>query len=319
MYAVPQKADYEIRFPRVVGYRQAIRNRVVVDWQAVATCRLDPMNIPPQVEIKARLPNNQGRHSLTGPGKLERVDLNPYRAGRRFQALVFEMARDLTRDYATQATCEAPAHVLFPQLARIVERYLRERVITLPPADSLDAFLSPYYGWIIERLVEGIKPDTSQGEAPELPLYEQNRGPGSTAEVDFWTSREVRAVVRSHVNYVVADTRQWEQSAAYLIDTHSAVEAFVKNANLGFAIPYLHNGRPHDYLPDFIIHLNDGGERYLILEIKGHDELKEIKEQSAKRWVEAVNAQGDFGHWQYALVERVSDVGKTITKAAGRG
>lgn len=62
--------------------------------------------------------------------------------------------------------------------------------------------------------------------------------------------------------------------------------------------------------------MNDGGERYLILEIKGHDELKEIKEQAAKRWVEAVNAQRDFGHWQYALVERVSDVGKTITKAA---
>jgi adenine-specific DNA-methyltransferase len=38
--------------------------------------------------------------------------------------------------------------------------------------------------------------------------------------------------------------------------------------------------------------------------------------QAAKRWMEAVNAQGDFGHWQYALVERVSDVGKTLTKAA---
>ncbi|MGH8470961.1 MAG: BPTD_3080 family restriction endonuclease, partial [Gammaproteobacteria bacterium] len=225
VYAVPQKACYEIRFPRLAGYRQAIRNRVVVDWKTVATLRLDPMNIPPEVEMIAGVPNNQGRHSLTGPGKLVRIDLNPYRAGRRLQALVFEMARDLTRDYVSLSTCEAPAHVLFPQLARIVERYLRERVSALPPADILDAFLSPYYGWIIERLVEAIKPDTSQGEAPELPSYEQNRGPGTTAEVDFWTSREVREVVHSHVNYVVADTRQWEQSAAYLIDTHPAVEA----------------------------------------------------------------------------------------------
>ena len=85
----------------------------------------------------------------------------------------------------------------------------------------------------------------------ELPRYEARRGPGSNAEVDFWTSRDVREVERSHVNYVVADTAKWEQSATYVIDTHSAVEAFVKNAGLGFAIPYLHNGQLHDYMPDF--------------------------------------------------------------------
>jgi len=93
---------------------------------------------------------------------------------------------------------------------------------------------------VIERLVEAIKPDAAQGEAPEIPHYETSRGPGSTAEVDFWTSREVREVVHSHVNYVVADTKQREQSAAYFIDTSELVDAFVKNAGLGFAIPYLY-------------------------------------------------------------------------------
>ncbi len=87
-----------------------------------------------------------------------------------------------------------------------------------------------YYGCVIEGLVGSIKPDTSEGEAPELPRYKARRGPGSTAEVDFWTSRDVREVVRSHLNYVVADTAKWEQSAAYVVDTHPLVEAFVKNA-----------------------------------------------------------------------------------------
>ncbi len=27
----------------------------------------------------------------------------------------------------------------------------------------------------------------------------------------------------------------------------------MKNAGLGFAIPYLHNGQSHDYMPDFIV------------------------------------------------------------------
>ena len=70
--------------------------------------------------------------------------------------------------------------------------------------------------------LEAIRPDTSQGEAPEVPRYEASRGPGSTADVDFWTSRDVREVNRFHLNYVVADTKQWEQSAAFYIDKHDA-------------------------------------------------------------------------------------------------
>lgn len=312
VHAIPAKARYTITFPRLEGYRQAIRNRITVNWSAIATCRLDPSHIPPEVEMKAGVPNNRGRYSLTGPGRLESVDLNPYRAGRRFQELVFELARDLTRDYLQQPSCEAPAHVLFPQMVKIVERYLREKVVPMPPAHILDVFLSPYYGWVIERLVEAIQPDTAQGEAPEVPHYETNRGPGSTAEVDFWTSRDAREVVHSHVNYVVADTRRWEQSAAYTLDTHKDVEAFVKNAGLGFAIPYFHNGQPHDYVPDFLIRLQSEASVYLLLETKGYDPLEEVKAQAARRWVDAVNVDGRYGRWYYAVARAPEEVRKRI-------
>lgn len=316
--AVPGKAQYEIRYPRVEGYQQAIRNRIMVDWNAVAQLRLDPMNIPPEVEMKAGLPNNQGRYSLTGPGRIENVDLNPYRSGRRFQELVFELARDLARDYVSQPGCTVPSHILFPQVAKIVEKYLKEKVVPVAPANILDVFLSPYYGWVIERLVEAIKPDASLGEAPEIPRYETSRGPGSTAEVDFWTSREVREVIHSHVNYVVADTKKWEQAAAYVIDNHEKVDAFVKNAGLGFAIPYLHNGQPHDYMPDFIIRLKGKPPIHLILETKGFDELVDIKTQAAKRWVDAVNAEGSYGIWEYAIARKPEEVGKRIEVSAKR-
>lgn len=313
VHAIAEKAQYEIQFPRVSGYRQAIRNRITIAWDSVAPLILDPLNIPPEVQMKALIPNNHGRPSLMGPGKLVSIDLNPYRAGRRIQELVFELAGDLTRAYAAQPGCIAPAHVLFPQLARVADDYLREKVRAVPPMQLVDAFLSPYYGWMIEQLSDAIRPDVSQGEAPEVPVYEANRGPGSTAEVSLWTSREVREVVHSHLNYVVADTKVWEQAAAYVIDTHPQVAAFVKNAGLGFAIPYLHNGQAHDYIPDFIVRLRTG--QHLILETKGYDELADLKAEAAHRWVNAVNADGRYGTWSYAMARKVEDVQAKLTMA----
>jgi len=308
VHSIPSKAVFEIRYPRVEGYTQAIRNRVTVDWSAVAPLTLQPERIPPEVEMKAVSMNNRGRASLSGPGRLDLASLAEFRSKRRIQELVFDLAETLTKGYLSQGQCEVPAHVLFPQLAGIVRRYVDEKVRVQPPANEKDLFLAPYYGWLVEHLLEGIRPDSSQGEPSEVPRYETLRGPGTTSEVDFWTSRDVREVVHSHLNYVVADTKQWEQSAAYRIDTHRAVAAFVKNAGLGFAIPYLHNGQMHDYVPDFILRLQTEMPTHLILETKGYDELEEIKRAAALRWVAAVNADGRFGAWNYAVAKKPAEV-----------
>ena len=314
--AVPEKAHLEIRFPRVEGYTQAIRHRVTVDWENIASLRFDPMDIPPEVEVKAALPSNAGRPSLVGPGRLERIDLNPYRQGQRLQRLVFEMARDLTRDYLRQPDCDAPAHILFTQLASIVDRYVDEKVQPVDPARRVDAFLSPWYGWMVERLVAAVRLDSRAGGNVELPRAETGRRPGSTIDVDFETRREPYPVVKSHINAVVPDTAKWEQTAAYRLDTHDFVHSFVKNAGLSFTIPYLHNGEHHDYLPDFLVRLACDGERYLILETKGYDPLEEVKTQAAQRWVHAVNAGGGFGTWDYTVVSEMSEVGNAVTRAA---
>ena len=92
----------------------------------------------------------------------------------------------------------------------------------------------------------------------------------------------------------------WEQSAAYFIDTHSAVDAFVKNSGLGFAIPYLDNGEPHDYVPDFLIRLRGEGP---LRELPGRGVVAplrcvRVKPIASLRTVEIVG--GDFDQGQLA-------------------
>jgi len=93
------------------------------------------------------------------------------------------------------------------------------------------------------------------------------------------------------------------------------VVAFVKNQGLGFGIPYLHNGQPHDYLPDFIVRLDNGVT--LILETKGYDELEEVKAAAARRWVDAVNAEGSFGEWRYAVLHDMGAIPDVLDAASG--
>ena len=153
---------------------------------------------------------------------------------------------------------------------------------------------------MVETLRAAIHGDTDDGEVAELAVIERSRGAGSTSDVDFWTSRPVVEVAKSHVNYLVADTDKWEQSAAYHIDNHVSVDAFVKNAGLGLGVPYLHNGEQHEYLPDFVIRLT-AAQRYLLLETKGYDPLKDVKRSAAERWCQAVNQTSAYGQWRYAM------------------
>jgi type III restriction enzyme len=302
--ALPEKVRCEITFPRVEGYQQAIRNRVSVDWGKIAPVPVDPMKIPDEVRMKSTL-LNKGRPSYSEPGASSVLNLNAWRETSRVQQHEFEMAAALTRHYASQDKCEAPAHVLFPQLLDVVKRFVREKVQVDAPEKRVDVFLAPYWGFAIERLTEELHPDTSQGEAPEVPRYEQGRGLGSTAEVNFWTSKKVKEIEKSHLNYVVQDSK-WEQSAAYHLDTHPRVAAFVKNQGLGFAIPYLRNGQQHNYIPDFVVKLDNGV--HMILETKGHDDLADVKTQAAERWVRAVNADGSHGEWRYAISRNMNEI-----------
>lgn len=317
VYALsPQRDPLEIRFPRVEGYAYRIRGRVRVAWERVPTLVLDPTNIPDEVKMKGLSTEEGGRLSLMGPGKTDEVTLQAWRGTKRIQELEFDLARALTRRYAKSPACEVPPHALFPQMVGIVRQFLKEKVDPKGRTNRKDVFLDPYFSWAVGVLAEAVVPDDPA--SPELPRYEAHRGEGSTRDIDFWTSKPVRESERSHLTWVVMDTDRWEQTAAFYLDTDRHVVAFVKNFNLGFALPYIYNGEAREYIPDFLARLKKDGREVgtLILETKGYDPLADLKEAGARRWVAAVNAEGSHGRWAYRMVKSPTDTPEAVHSAA---
>lgn len=313
--ALPERAAFMLRFPRVDGYTQVVRNRVEVDWDRVPRISLHPEQIPPVVTTAAAMANNAGRIAAIALGGDRELSLQDFIRAKRMQEYVFEAAAALTKDYIATGAASAPAHVLFPQLQRIIQRYVDTKVDDAG-VDRRILFAAPYYGWFLERLVQAMRTDVGEG-AREAPRYERTRPEGSTADVSWWTSKEVRETVKSHVNYVVCDSKL-EAQAAQKLDGSRYVRAWVKNAGLGLGVKYVHNGQPHDYIPDFIVRLEDDrAERYLLLETKGYDELVEVKKSAAERWCAAVTADGKYGSWQYRLAYKATDVAEILIELAG--
>jgi type III restriction enzyme len=309
--ALPERADLEIRFPRVEGFEFAPQMVVDIDWDRLPMLQIDPTQIPAEVQMKAGLPTNEGRPTLYGPGKLDTATLASYRKAHRLQTRVAELAREMVKAYSNQNERHDPAPhaaVLYPQFVQLISRFVETKVSAPFPASKADVFLAPYYGWMFERILAGLHRAEGVHERARL---EQHRGPGTTADVEYATRKEPYAVLKSHVNYVVPDS-QWERVAAYALDAHPSVHSFAKNSGLGFAIPYLHSGTGHDYMPDFIVRLTGAPDRFVIFETKGYDDRLEEKRTAAERWVDAVNRDGRFGRWSYQMLRDRARIAEEI-------
>lgn len=171
---------------------------------------------------------------------------------------------------------------------------------------------------IVERLVDAIEPDETQGEPPLLPVLNRYKPIGSTAQVDFKTVRPCVGTVKSHINLVVADTGSWEQAAVFRLEQAPEVVAYERNDHLEFSIPYEFEGVTQAYFPDFLVRLTNGVTA--ILEIKGYEtEQDRAKHQAAGRWVAAVNHWGKLGRWAFLVCRDPQVLQYRLTELLQRG
>lgn len=222
------------------------------------------------------------------------------------------MATTLVKQWQRDKGDSIPTHRLFPQLLNYAQQFLVTKLVLMGNRAPQDVALNPYFSKAVGCIIDNLQAVDESGQAQERPIIAPgSAGIRSTRYVEFATGRDLWPANRCHLNALVADTKKWEQSAAYCLDTHVQVRAWVKNDHLGFMVPYRKDGTKRSYLPDFIVELVSGEK--LVVEIKGQvidDAL--IKEAAAKRWCEAVNRDGRFGRWTCHLMKHPADLMKLL-------
>ncbi len=297
--AIPGREAYEIRFPVVEGYAFALRkNEIKADIKAMDRLRLEPEHTPTAVFVKAAAGYQIGDITTLGPGEFTEHDREQYYQQTHIQTIKFEIAGQivykLVGDKWNAPDPESkPAlrlksrHRLFPQVFKLVDRYIETKV-DFRDCNPCELGLQKYVELIVSRLMTAILPDETQGEIPLLPILNRYKPVGTSAAVDFFTTRSCHGTQRSQVNLVVLDTQSWERSTCFYLESSDAVKSYVRNDHLGLSIPYQHREVTHSYEPDFIVRLKNGVN--VLLETKGYKRQHEsLKSEAAKRWVAAVN------------------------------
>lgn len=320
--ALPDRGQFEIKFPIVEGYAVALkRNLIKCDVSKTEKTKLDPWTTPTAAFLRPQVGYQVGNPSAQSGFGFELVDRDTYYQSTHPQSIEFEIAKEIVRSL-TEAAHPGKASlrtqsrsVLFPQVLRVVQEYMRTRV-DLNGCHPCEVGLQTYAQRIVSLLVAAIEPDDTQGEAPLIPRLNRYKPVGSTSSVYFKTVKPVQATERSHLNFIACDTGSWEQAAAFQLEAlakKGTVICYARNDRLEFNIPYELYNQPQWYEPDFLVRLGDGTT--LLVEIKGQlREDTDAKHQAAKRWVSAVNNWGKLGRWDFLVCRDPQKLGAAITE-----
>ncbi|MFH0812681.1 MAG: DEAD/DEAH box helicase family protein [Pseudomonadota bacterium] len=309
--ALEERIACEITFPHLMGYRYNLpAERLTATFTEDSRLILSTRDIPTKTE-NAPIVGESSIHTLD--------DLKQ----KRVQEVAFLLAK-LTLEKYFRDDDENLKPWLFPQLLQVAKTWLAECVIykdnTFP---QLLLFLEFAHD-AVDRIYKAIIASETGARSLKPILYPYDPI-GSTRYVAFDTQRPVYATNpgKCHVSHVVADTDSWEQKLAQALEDMEEVICYVKNHNLGFTIPYTFNGEEKNYIPDFIVRLDDGQGKEntlnLILEVTGESRKDKAAKVATARtlWVPAMNNHGGFGRWAFLEINDPWDAKNIIRSNLG--
>ena len=307
---VSDKAQYEISWPNVIRIDHLYRPRLTLDCAHLKPLEL---NASLTAKIAELAPIVEGKPDVS---KIEAIDLEKLAQEFRTQRIIFETARDVYEQM--QNNWRGSKEILLAQLVRLVEQFIRSDAVHINPLlffqDDLKRRLIITLNMtkVVQHIWEAIRFENSEKLEP---VFDRDFPIRSTGDMGTWyTGKPCEYTKRSHINFCVYDST-WEATEAFELDRNPDVEAWVKNDHLGFEVFYIYNGVVRKYRPDFLIRLKSG--EMLVLETKGKDtDQDRTKRRFLNEWVNAVNAHGGFGRWQWDVSKAPGDLLDIILRHA---
>lgn len=294
--ALERREDLRITFPKLDGYRVELPDEEIwLDLDNAPVFEIGPNTVPTWVEMGG----------VVGRRELEEGDPAAYRP----QQVAFALAKRILDEQFTTADDKRPW--LFPKLVKICQDWIEQRV-ALKGDYSLGYLMTITEARVLaaEQVWNAITRLVGNRRERLRPMINRFDAEGSTGDVDFVTRKWVVTAEKSEVSHVTLDGKDgntWEQLLASELELNKTVHSYVKNDHLGFTIPYVHKGRSHSYIPDFLVRLVKQDEcdveRTLIIEVSGSQKSPGPTQQKATTardsWCVAVNNHGGFGRWGY--------------------
>ena len=292
----PERDHLEIRFPRVAGYGVELpEDGLTAEFNEDSVLELTPEL------VGATETRNSG---IIG----ESVDLSLAHTGAvRPSQVVYELTAYVISTKFRDSDGDPRLH-LFGQLKRIVREWVGSHLVCKGGTNVSHLAYKTIADMACERIAAGVTRSQLARENPAKVILDPYNPTGSTAHVNFHTSKTSRYETdarRCHVNWAILDS-DWEAELCRVVEAHPRVAAYVKNHNLGFEVPYCIGSETRRYIPDFIVLVRnrtyDRDFLHLVIEIKGYrgEDAKDKKATMETCWVPGVNRLGTHGRWAFA-------------------
>ena len=301
---VPDRQELEIKWPHVLRVEYKLNYFLDLDWDKLKPLTLSPEDAPLVVEVA---PVIDGKPKYD---QISELDLDQLAEEHRLQKLKLQAAVQLHEQFGESWEGDPASHI--GQSVELIDKFLvsDKLLLKIPLFKGSDKLKNIVVALNLQKIVNHIGQfiRSSSQEDPAAVLDPVHPVRSTATAMTWYTSKPTQPIQKSQISHIVMDSG-WEGSTGFELerDRIPGLVAWAKNDHLGFEIYYLWQGQTKTYFADYLLKFKDG--HHLIIEVKGQEREKDkAKWAAAEEWVRAVNADGNFGTWEFKVLKDPKDI-----------